>query len=287
MLIVDAQVHIWAADSPERPWPPGGHGRAHRPVPFSKDDLLHEMDTAGVARAVIVPPSWEGDRNDLALAAARQHPERFAVMGRPPLAEADRHRLARWRAQPGMLGIRVTTAGAGSRELFTGPAGDWLWQAAERHGLPAMVSVPGLLDAVDRVAERHPGLRLVIDHLALARHAKDEAAFADLPALVRLARRPNVAAKASALPRYSSEAWPYPKLHPYLRQVFDAFGPRRMFWGTDLTGIPCNYAEAIALFTEASPWLAGDDLAWVMGRGVCEWLDWPLPDAATGGSGSG
>jgi len=35
-----------------------------------------------VSRVVIVPPSWEGDRNDLGLAAARRHPKRFAVMGR-------------------------------------------------------------------------------------------------------------------------------------------------------------------------------------------------------------
>jgi len=277
MLIVDAQVHVWGADTPERPWPESGKGRAHRPEPFSKDDLLQEMNAIRVAAAVIVPPSWEGDRNDLALAAAQAHPDRFAVMGRPPLDPASAGALATWREQPGMLGIRVTTAGPGARELFTEPEGDWLWAAAERHGLPAMVSVPGLLPQVDRIAECHPGLRLVIDHLALARHGKDEAAFADLPALVALARRPNVAAKASALPRYSSEAYPYPRLHPLLRQVFDAFGPKRMFWGTDLTGIPCTYAQAITLFTEELPWLKGDDLEWVMGKALCDWLGWKLP----------
>ena len=50
-----------------------------------------------------------------------------------------------------------------------------------------------------------------------------------------------------------------------------------MFWGTDLTGIPCTYRQAITLFTEELPWLQGDDLDWVMGRGVCDWLGWPLP----------
>ena len=84
-------------------------------------------------------------------------------------------------------------------------------------------------------------------------------------------------AKASALPRYSSEPYPYTRLHPFLRQVFDAFGPKRMFWGTDLTGIPCTYAEAITLFTEELPWLSADDREWVMGRGICDWLGWPLP----------
>src|ERR1700745_1553299 len=85
MLIVDAQVHIWGFNTPERPWPTGRSAR-HRAQPFSKDDLLKEMDAAGVARVVIVPPSWEGDRNDLALAAARLHTDRSAVIGRPAAA---------------------------------------------------------------------------------------------------------------------------------------------------------------------------------------------------------
>ena len=76
MRIVDAQVHIWAADSADRPWPTSGRSAPHRPEPFSAADLLAEMDAAGVDRVVIVPPSWEGDRNDLALAACRQHPAR-------------------------------------------------------------------------------------------------------------------------------------------------------------------------------------------------------------------
>src|SRR6476660_7261420 len=126
MFIVDAQVHIWGADTPERPWP-AGRSSPHRPQPFSKDDVLREMDAAGVARVVIVPPSWEGDRNDLALEAARLHPDRFAVMGRPPLAPAERHRLDQWREQPGMFGIRGTASAEGARELFTEPEGAWLW----------------------------------------------------------------------------------------------------------------------------------------------------------------
>ena len=66
-------------------------------------------------------------------------------------------------------------------------------------------------------------------------------------------------------------------MHPYLRRVFDAFGPRRMFWGTDLTRLPCTYRQAITLFTEELPWLSADDQEWVMGRGPCDWLGWPLP----------
>ena len=56
--------------------------RAHLPVPLSHPKLLTLMNEAGVDCAVLVPPSLDGDRNDLCLAAAREHPGRFAVMGR-------------------------------------------------------------------------------------------------------------------------------------------------------------------------------------------------------------
>jgi L-fuconolactonase len=60
VFIVDAQVHIWGENTPQRPWP--ARHQPHRAVPLAKETLLREMDTAGVARAVIVPPSWEGER---------------------------------------------------------------------------------------------------------------------------------------------------------------------------------------------------------------------------------
>jgi len=66
-------------------------------------------------------------------------------------------------------------------------------------------------------------------------------------------------------------------LHGYLRQVYDAFGPKRMFWGADLSRLPCTYRQGVTMFTEELPWLHGADLEWVMGRGLCEWLGWTLP----------
>jgi hypothetical protein len=40
--------------------------------------------------------------------------------------------------------------------------------------------------------------------------------------------------------------------------------------------MPCTYYECLTLFTEHLPWLQGEDRAWVLGRGVCEWLSWSL-----------
>ncbi len=276
MLIADAQAHIWAASTPERPWP--ARYEPHRPVPFGEADLLREMDAAGVDRCVLVPPSWEGDRNDLSLAAAAHHPGRFAVMGRLDTDARDAlDQIAGWRGQPGMLGLRFTF----SKPLMWGPfiegRLDWMWAAVEKAGLPVMMALRHEhMHHLDRVAEKFPGLRLVVDHLGLQSGTMDDAAFGTLDRVLALARRPNVAVKSSATPCYTTDVYPYRQVHGHLRRVFDAFGPRRMFWGTDLTRLPCTYRQAITMFTEELPWLGAADREWVMGRGVCEWLGWPV-----------
>jgi predicted TIM-barrel fold metal-dependent hydrolase len=277
MPIVDSQVHVWGADTPDRPWPPGRAADAQKPYPISKEALLFQMDLAKVDRAVLVPPSWEGDRNDLALEAARRYPDRFAVMGRLAVQKPESRALvADWKKQPGMLGMRFTFHNEHYRHLLTDGSTDWLWPAAERHGIPLMVLMPGALDVLDRVAGRHPGLKLVIDHAGISLREKAPQVFADLPNVCALARHPNVAVKASGMPSWSRQGYPFRDVQAAIRTLMEAFGPRRTFWGTDLTRMPCTYRECIDLFTKELDWLKGDDLEWVMGRGVCEWLGWPL-----------
>jgi L-fuconolactonase len=273
MLITDAQVHVWGAHTPERPWPAYGFGKEHQPVPMSAERLLAEMDQAGVDRAVLVPPSWEGEYNDLAIAAATAHPNRFAVMGRFEVGDrANEARMAGWKAQTGMLGMRITFLRAEQQQWLRDGTIDWFWSRAEELGIPIMVLPPGQIPQIDRVAERHPSLRLVIDHLAMSREVDDP--FAMIKDTLTLSRRANVAVKASCLPGYTSEAYPFAGIRHHIETVFDSFGPDRMFWGTDLTRLPCTYRQAITHFTEELPFLKGRDMERVTGTAICDWLGW-------------
>jgi predicted TIM-barrel fold metal-dependent hydrolase len=271
MLIVDAQVHIWQNGIPTNP--------AHRQISrFSKDDLLKEMDEAGVDAAVIHPPGWDPQANEVAVEAARQHPNRLAVLGNFALdRQESRALIDGWKQRPGMLGLRFTFLQPYQRTWPTDGTLDWLWPEAERAGLPIALLAANFLPVVGQVAERHPGLRLIIDHLGRAGGTKDTAAFANLPELLALARYPNVAVKATGAPSYSSEPYPYRNIHQYLRQIYDAFGPERMFWGTDITRMPCSWRQCVTLFTEELPWLSARDQELIMGRALCTWLDWKLP----------
>ncbi len=278
MFIADSQVHIWAAETPERPWRAGPRNAPHRPEPFTKDDLLAEMDAAGVTRAVLVPPSLEGDRNDLVLDAAAQHPDRFVAMGRIGLDDPGNIALVQaLKNQPGMRGFRVTFASAG-KVISTARDASWLWSAAEREGVPLMISQsPDLFGDIRYIAESHPGLAIAVDHFAVVRHKLDDDAFANMPKLVALAALPNISVKMSALPCYSSEDYPYRGIHRHLEQAYDAFGPERLFWGTDFTRLPCTYRQAVTLFTEELPFLSDHDKEWIMGKALCAWLGWELP----------
>jgi predicted TIM-barrel fold metal-dependent hydrolase len=280
MLIADAQVHIWGPNTPERPWR-AGPVKPHRDDPLGADELSRLMDAAGVSRAVLVPPSWDGNRNDLVLEAARAEPNRYAVMGRLDVsAPGARRQIAGWRSQPGMMGLRMSFNRSQWSTALTEGRVDWLWQEAEAAHVPIMLMVThAMMPIVDRIAERHPRLKLSLCHLALDSSKRDEEAFRDLDKVLALAKRPNVTVKVSALPGYTSDSYPYRRLHPYLRRVYDAFGPQRMFWGTDLARLPCSYRQAVTMFTEEIPWLSAQDKEWIMGRGLCEWLGWPHPAA--------
>jgi len=273
VLVVDSQVHVWPADRSGRRL---DEGYRNRP-PYTYETLLTAMDQAGVDCTMLVPPSFDGDRNDYALEAASKHPDRFAVMGRVSLqGGAARAALARWKEQPGMLGVRLTFHRDTDRPWLTDGTADWFWPVAERYAIPVMVHAPERIATVREIAARHPGLTIIYDHMGFARETMDGRAMARVQELLPLAALANVFVKVSALPCYSTESYPFENLREPLRKVIEAFGPRRSFWGSDITRIPasCSYRQAVTHFTEELDFLSADDLEWVMGKGLATCLNW-------------
>ncbi|WP_420405788.1 amidohydrolase family protein [Nisaea sp.] len=273
MEIVDAQIHIWQTGLPSN--------AAHWQITsFTAAEAIALMDEAGVDAAVIHPPSWDPGSTELAMNAVRTYPGRFAIIGAVDLTRPDKSRAAmeHWRAQTGMLGLRCMFLEGEDRRLLHAGEMDWFWQAAERFDIPVTTLATGSFEALGEVAAHHPGLRLSIDHLGGKggnTTLKDAAAMTHMPGLLKLARLPNVAVKVTGAPGYSSEAYPFPTMHTYLRQIFDAFGPDRTFWGTDISKMPCSWRDCVTMFTEELPWLRGEDLERVMGTALCEWWGWP------------
>jgi len=272
--IVDAQVHLWKANGPDYPWNPGAKPQLPEPMTFER--VLPLMDEAGVDRVVVVPPGLN-DVNTYALEAARRYPNRFAVMGRIPLQDPKSAALLPgWKKQPGMLGVRVTFLGKDAAWLDDGTA-NWFWPAAEKAGLPVMFLAFGNTHRFGPIAQRHPGLPLIIDHLGVNAAVAKEGKMAEkIGDAVALAKYPNVSIKMSNLANSSLEPYPFRDLDVHLKRVFDAYGPQRCHWGTDLTNnmARATYSQRIAHFTQDLKFMSESDKDWVMGRSIREKLKW-------------
>jgi predicted TIM-barrel fold metal-dependent hydrolase len=275
MLIVDSQIHIWKN---------GKMSPHHRQIPsYLGADALAEMAAAGVDCAVIHPPGALGEpANELAVEAVRNYPDRFCILGHFDLKSPDRERIvARWRERPGMLGFRFTFNQPHEKTWWTDGTLDWFWPACEKAGLVVGLLATGEnIKVLGKIAERYPGLKLHIDHIGRGggrADKKDDAAYADLKDMLALARLPNVGVKLSGAPSTSSQPYPYKNIHGYLRQIVEAFGPDRCFWGTDITRMPCSYRQCVTMFAEEMSWLKGRDLERVMGGAFVDWLGWKRP----------
>jgi len=236
------------------------------------------MDEAGVERVVIVPPALN-DVNSYALEAVRRYPSRFAVMGRIPLEDPKSAALlAGWKNQPGMLGVRVSFNTPETLAWLSDGTADWFWPAAEKNRLPVMFLAFGNVHRFGPIAQRHPDLPLIIDHMgvntAIAKEGKMAEKIGDA---VALARYPNVSIKMSNLVNASLEPYPFRDLNDHLKRLFDAYGPQRCYWGTDLTNTSftrVTWRQRITHFTEELSFLSESDKDWVMGRAIRERLKW-------------
>jgi predicted TIM-barrel fold metal-dependent hydrolase len=288
VFIVDSQIHIWKEESPDRPWVPGARERlrqnGHREEPFTYQECLFLMDEAGVDRALIVPPSWEGDRIDYALEACEAHPDRFGVMARIPQNKpAEGAAMLRDFAQnPLVKGVRLTFHRPIDRNWMIDGTNDWYWPLAEELGLPTMVHAPMWKAELGQIAARHPGLNIIIDHMGILAHSVDDAIGFWVQETADLHVHPNIAVKVSYVPGHSTQPFPNLNIAGYVRALVDKMGPERCFWGTDLSRIVnhgLTYTATIEQFTKHFPFTP-EELEWIMGRGISECLNWPGPVVA-------
>jgi hypothetical protein len=108
-----------------------------------------------------------------------------------------------------MMGLRWPLLSEPQQKWLSDGSLEWLWPAAEQEGLPIAMMGGLFLNKFRDIAERHPRLKMIVDHCGLNRHGRDAEAFVNLDELVALAKLPNVAVKATGAPHYSTEAYPY------------------------------------------------------------------------------
>jgi L-fuconolactonase len=247
MRFVDAHTHVWGHNTNELPWqvemlPPEWKG------PYTHADLLTDMDRLGIDESVVVtlPLYGRGPRaNEYTMRAIEAHPDRLWGVGVVDWYPDDRDLAASVRRITGherILGVRMHAPfeyAAAPTELNRDA--DWIldealdpaWEELERQDA-CMFIFPKAeqLTMVDTLARRHPGVDIVVDHMAWPDEttAPDEPPWTDFEAL---ADHANTYVKVSSVPRSTETEWPYPDGHEYLRRLLDWFGSERLMLGSD------------------------------------------------------
>ncbi|MGR3867105.1 amidohydrolase family protein [Streptomyces graminifolii] len=270
MLVIDSHTHIISTDRERYPAAPiGGRqsdwSQAH---PVDIDGLLHALDDAGIAKAVVVQASTVyGHDNRYVVEAVRAHPDRFlGVYSLDAVAPDAVERIKHWQAE-GLSGFRLFTTGT----TMPGQA-DWLghedsypaWAYAEEHDIPVclQMTIQGL-PALRALLKRFPGVRVLLDHCARPdlsdgrpyRRAEDLFDLAAFPGVhLKLTHR----ALAAAEQGVSVPA-------EFVADLVSAYGANRIAWGSNFPAAEGTPADLLAQARKATADLSQADQELIFG----------------------
>ncbi len=261
--IVDPHVHVWKNDA-KYPWPD------ELATPPKEDalpePLLKLMKDNGVDQTVIVHViyyRWDCRYAGDVIKANRK--QFMGVCRVNPTAKSAPDDLVRWVRDYGFHGIRLSP--------YEGPDGDWIndrarmdaiWSRTARLKIPMCVLCPiSRIPDVDKVIERHPNVDVCIDHMADCPIDQPD----NLKKLLALARYERVHVKISHIWSLSKKEYPYRDTHDQIQKLYDAFGPRRLMWGSDWPAVEtfCGYAKALSLYRDEIKFFNDDDRQWILG----------------------
>lgn len=250
---------------------------------FPPEALIEYMDWAGVDRTVLLQGTFYGECNTYAAGAIRRWPDRF--LGSAFLDPWEKDARAMFDRAVDELGFRAVKLELSEAAGLSGihpdlrlddPQVAWLWDEMARRDLLLTLDLGAIgsrsyqTEAVCRIIDRHPELRIVIAHLGQPNPAaeQDPALWTRWQAQAQLACLPNVWLDTAALPAYlQDEGYPFPSARRYIRMAVDLVGPDKILWGTDVPGLltVATYRQLVRLAYEHTDFLSPEDQAKILG----------------------
>jgi L-fuconolactonase len=281
LMIIDTHVHVWEIDPPRYPIGPTAPTWTRLPdTPGTADELLADMDANGVDWAVLVQTSWSTWDNGYIADSVARYPDRFIGHGLLDPQAADNADLARmWGKERGLAGFRFHPMYYPDEKVLLRAENVPMWE--ELAALDVVIQFHTRAkdaDQIAAIAERHPHLRLIIDHMGYPDLDLGQEAFSPI---VDLARFDNVLFKLSDVKGRSREGFPFTDVHPFVRRLWDAFGAGRTIWGTGYPGKHreqhgwLSLADELRLIREGLPFLTAKDVDAILGGTAAQ--IWRLP----------
>lgn len=232
-LLIDTHLEVWTLDPkfpfahPERP-----NLKVDQPAPI--ENQVEQMRDFGLKYAVLINPRYFGWDNSYISYSLHKYPKLFVAHGLinpedPNVAD----RLRYWVKEHDFQGMRFSpiyhpkSTWLNSKEHYP------LWREAEKLGAVFNYYIlPRQMPMLEEMAERFPGVKIVIDHLG-----KPDLKLADpwpeFRKMFRLKRFPQVWVSASEPYELSlTKEFPYRDTYPFFKATYEEFGPKQLIWGT-------------------------------------------------------
>ena len=230
--MIDAHFHIWQLARGDYGWLTPALGLIYRDVAL--DDWRRASAAGGITGGILVQAAATEAETRFLLQQARDAADVLGVVGWVDLLAPDAARrvevLAR---EPKLVGLRPML------QDIADP--DWILQNAAQAALLAMADCGLSFDALIKpvhlsrilaLAQRYPGLRIVVDHGGkpdiVNRQWQDWAS-----GIAQLGRMPQLFCKLSGLWTEARPGADAAVLEPYVRHLVACFGPGKLLWGSD------------------------------------------------------
>jgi predicted TIM-barrel fold metal-dependent hydrolase len=277
--IIDTHMHVWADDARRYPFVhPYDKDFTRPPHKATLEMLIDDMDRHGCTHAVLVQVIYHGWDNSYVADCVERDPRRFKAHGLiDPTDPKVADKLEYWIRERGLSGMRFSpiyyrSGRHGGDAWLDAEPMHRLWRKAGQ--LEAVLNffiAPPQLPRLAKMAEAHRDVRVIVDHLSQMDLAADDPE-PDFRRLLAMAKHPNVWVKVSELASVSkSKTYPFADAYPYVKRVYEAFGPDRLLFGTGYPGAARaaynrpTLEQELDLFREKMRFFSRDDVSKILG----------------------
>jgi predicted TIM-barrel fold metal-dependent hydrolase len=278
MNYLDAHVHVWTDDFARYPLSPNVTPRDMAVARFLPEDLFAHAHRSGVRRFLLIQMSYYGTDNRYMLDVIRNAPDVFrGIAVVDPQSSGCDEEMRRLKAL-GVRGFRIAHTSGSPTIWPENRSLDKMFDCAARERLAICPLInPEAVPSLSNMCARFPETPVVVDHLArigMAHSIIDE----HVAGLCSLARYPEVRVKISAFYALGEKRPPHLDLMPLIRRIFEAYGARRLMWGSDCPFqiLKETYEDSLSLVRDRLDFLSDEDKDWILGEAAEELFFGPL-----------
>jgi predicted TIM-barrel fold metal-dependent hydrolase len=263
---IDSHVHVWTDGQP--PFTHNNDMSESRPnLPGPVEALIGFMDKNNIDKTVLIQCMYHGYDNSYMCHCIGRFPDRLTGVALfEPRAPGGPHKLEKFYREHGVQGMRLYPIKEEDASWLSAEDQIPLWEKAREIGVPFIwFGKCRQLPHLETMLRRFPEVPVIIDHLG--EPELSEGVNGTFQNLVKLAECPNLYVKATRINGLSNQDWPYEDVHPFVRAVYDSFGPERML---ACSGFPENPergdARGFRIIEEAIPFFTDADKEWILGK---------------------